>query len=235
MGAPAHTARPALNPFMSSDKPSRPLALSDDSITDGSNAAPDVDAAGNVLNSWTSLVDDWWRQQSASLPDELRRSVRATLDQSKAMWALACGVPAAGPGQTATGTRTESTAGPAMAPWQPVLEALRACESNVLSGRTEPARSEEYASAYGAYAGEFAKLNLEVSRRIQDRLAQLESDVGFVDLHRLILEAAEDAYLAHVSSDEFARCQARFVNALLRHARMPRDGQKPASGAKRKA
>lgn len=232
MGMPAHTLPPAFNPPMSSDEPSRPSVLRDDSINDRFSATSGIDTARQALDLWTSLVDAWWRKQSDSLPDDLRRTLRATLDQSKAMWALACRVPAAGPGQTATGTKTESTADPAMGPWQPVLEALRACEASVLSGRPAPARSEEYASAYGAYAGEFAKLNLEVSRQIQDRLDRLGADVGFVELHRRILEAAEDAYLAHVSSDEFASCQARFVNALLRHARMSRDGQKPVSGAK---
>lgn len=72
---------------MSSDEPSCPSGLRDDSAIDRSGATSGIDTARQALDFWTSLVDAWWRKQSDSLPDDLRRTLRITLDQSMAMWA----------------------------------------------------------------------------------------------------------------------------------------------------
>jgi len=234
MSAPAQAARSAPNPFMSSDKPSCPPPVTDVSINEGSNDAPTA-AVGDALSAWSSLIDGWWRQQSETLPDELRHTMDTMLDQSKAMVSLACGLSEAKSGRAENDGTDGAPADPTIGLWRPILDALQACEASVLTGRADAAPSEEYAAAAGAYLGEFAHLNVEVTRRIRGKLDHLDADVGFVDLHRLILEEAEEAYLAHVSSDAFAGCQAQYINALLRLAQSSRRVEEVSPEENRKA
>lgn len=189
----------------------------------------ETSASADALEAWNALVDEWWRRHGEAFPDDVRRTLQATLDQSRSMWALVCALPAKDHDQVGAQPDSGDSVAPPVGLWQPVLQALRACERNLFGEQAAPGEGGEYASAFGAYVGEFAKLNDEVSRRIRDTLARLDANPGFVDLHRLILREAEDTYLEHVSTDEFARCQAKFINALLR-ARTARNGERPAAG-----
>ena len=219
-----HATHP-IDSFMPTDKRS---------LTPSSSGVSAQKASADAMDAWNSLVDEWWRRHSETLPDELRRVMRATLDRSRAMWALTWTLPAGKPEPGGDDNDSGVPVDPAIDLWQPVLQALRACEQNVLSGEPDPSMAEEYASAYAAYVDEFAKLNAAATRRVRDKLARLDAGLGFVDLHRLMLQEAEDTYLSHVSTDEFARCQARFINALFR-ARKSKEETERAKGSQGKA
>lgn len=203
---------------MSSEKPPSSTVASDDSEIDGS-CGTGTPPAGDPLKAWISLVDDWWHQHKETIPAEFRHTMEATLQQSRAMVALAADLSEATPERGDDRGSEPAPAGPAVELWQPVLEAFRACEASILRQPDALTSSEDYAAAAGAYFGEFARLNVEVTRRLQENLAHVDEQAGFVDLHRRLLREAEEAYLAHVSTDSFARSQAEFINALLRRAR----------------
>lgn len=183
---------------------------------------PDPAAAGAALvqaaQAWTSLVDDWWRRQSAALPPELERAMSATLDQSKALVDMAFAQAATAVTGSAAPADGSSPAGE-FGIWQPVIDACHACEAGLVGGgaddppRSGPAR--EYQSAAKAYLEEFAQINREVARRLQARIAS-SPPADFRQLHALVVEEAENAYLDRVSTDRFAALQAAYINAMFR-------------------
>ncbi len=185
--------------------------------------APLTDAA----RAWTALVDGWWRQQAAVLPPELERAMSATLNQSKALvemaFAQAAGAMAAssgGPHGAATREPEDAEATGEFGLWQPIIDACRACEASLVGslGDDTPARSgagEEYQRAASAYLNEFLQINRDVARRLQAKIAA-SPPADFRQLHDLVVEEAESAYLERVSSDEFAALQAAYINAMFR-------------------
>jgi hypothetical protein len=188
----------------------------------------DPAAAGAALvqaaQAWTSLVDDWWRQQSAALPPELERAMSATLDQSKALVDMAFAQTARAVTESAAPTRgappEESSAADEFGLWQPVIDACRACESSLLGngGGSDSPRSGpagDYQRAASAYLNEFVQINREVAQRLQQRLAA-SPPADFRQLHALVVEEAENAYLDRVSTDRFAALQAAYINAMFR-------------------
>ena len=177
------------------------------------------------------MVDGWWRQQSKALPPELKRAMTATLDQSKAMVDMACGQTTGKPlGRDASDEQAPAEkdlafggeAHHGFGMWQPIVDAFQECQEKVLTAQAhEPphaasAAMTEYQDASRAYLGEFMQLNAEVMSRMQQTLANAGSSADLRAVHELVLDKAEEIYLERVSSDSFAKRQARFVNALLR-------------------
>ncbi len=194
----------------------------------GAPEAPSVTAAAmtEAARTWTTLLDGWWRQQAAALPPELESALGAMLDQSKALVDMAFGQARALADVSAkpASARSEGSGDPAAAGelglWQPVIDACRVCETSLLgevggsdSGQTAAAR--EYQSAASAYLNEFVQINGEVARRLQKKLAS-KPPADFRQLHALVVEEVENAYLDRVSSDAFAAVQAAFINAMFR-------------------
>lgn len=176
----------------------------------------------DIARSWNTLVDGWWRQQAAVLPPELERAMRATLDQSKALVDMAFSHTAApaGPGKAETPVSGDSTAAGEFGLWQPVIDACRACEAGLVGsiGGSESVDSEaarQYQRAAGAYMNEFVQINRDVARRLEKRIVS-GPPADFRQLHNLVVEEAESAYLERVSSDDFAALQAAFINAMFR-------------------
>ncbi|MDX1513271.1 MAG: hypothetical protein R3174_05955 [Gammaproteobacteria bacterium] len=203
---------------MSSDEPAHPAAVGEASRKPGTTReSDDSEAAGEALAAWCAVLDEWWREQSGGLPAEIKRPMEAAIGQFTALLALAGAGPAAAtPPAEVSSEMSDTGADRILGPWQPVLDALRRCQATIDPDPEALVRNQEYAAAAGAYLGEFARLNLEISRRLREKLAATDSGTGFTGLERLILEQAEEAYLEHVSRDEFARRQAEFINALLR-------------------
>lgn len=161
------------------------------------------------------------------LPPELKRAMTSTLDQSKALVDMACaqaaravaGAPAAG-GSNRSPEPEDSTATADFGLWQPVIDACRACEAGLLGsvGESENARpgaAGEYQRAARAYLGEFVQINLDVVARLQKKIAAAPPK-DFRQLHALVVEEAENAYLDRVSGDAFAARQAAFINAMFK-------------------
>lgn len=189
-------------------------------------ATPDPTDAGAALvqaaRAWTSLVDDWWRQQAAALPPELERAMTATLDQSKALVDMAFAQSARAVAKSAASPTPPEDSPPTdeFGLWQPVIDACRACEAGLVGkdGASDwpgsrPAR--DYQGAASAYLNEFVQINREVARRLQRRLAD-SPPADFRQLHALVVEEAENAYLDRVSTDRFAALQAAYINAMFR-------------------
>lgn len=193
--------------------------------------AGDPAAAGAALaqaaQAWTALVDDWWRQQSAALPPELKRAMSATLDQFKALVDMAfaqtagAGTKASAAASPAGETRQQaSSAAGELGLWQPVIDACRACQAGLVGNAGEgalprSAAAGDYQRAASAYLNEFVQINGEVARRVQKKLAA-GPPIDFRQLHALVVEEAENAYLDRVSTDDFAAFQAAFINAMFR-------------------
>jgi len=198
------------------------------------HAAPgpgDPAAAGAELvqaaRAWSSLVDGWWRKQSAVLPPELERAMSATLDQSKALVDMAFAQTARAVTEAAVPATPRRAAPPEDLPaadefglWQPVIDACRACEASLLgndggsaSPRSGPQR--DYQRAASAYLNEFVQINREVAQRLQQKIAATPP-TDFRQLHALVVEEAENAYLDRVSTDRFAALQAAYINAMFR-------------------
>jgi hypothetical protein len=188
--------------------------------TSSSRNSADAGAAlAQAARAWTSLVDDWWRQQSAALPPELERAMSAALDQSKALVDLAFAQSAEAVTESAAPNEDSSSAGE-YGIWQPVIDACRACEASLVGnhGTSDSPWSgpeREYQRAASAYMNEFVGINREVAQRLQRRLAAAPP-ADFRQLHALVVEEAENAYLDRVSTDRFASLQAAYINAMFR-------------------
>lgn len=187
-------------------------------------------ALTEAARAWTALVDGWWRQQSAALPPELDRAMSATLDQSKALVDMAfasaaSAVPDSTPGASAA-KATPPGAPPAageLGLWRPVIDACLACEASLVGNAdgddsTQSNEQREYQRAARAYLNEFVQINNEVAQRLEKKLAA-SPPTDFRQLHGLVVEEAERAYLDRVSTDNFAALQAALINAMFRMRR----------------
>lgn len=184
-------------------------------------------ALTDAARAWSALVDGWWRQQSAVLPPDLERAMTATLDQSKALVDMACAQAAtaiAGPPASANPAQAresdDSPAGGEYGLWQPVIDACRACEASLVGitggrGSKASGAAREYQRAANAYLNEFVQINRDVAQRLQRKIGA-SPPADFRQLHALVVEEAENAYLDRVSGDAFAARQAAFINAMFR-------------------
>ena len=214
--SPANAAGGA--PFMSSeDSPSN-------SRENNAPRAAGASALGEAAQAWTEFVDGWWRQQSAMLPTDLRKAMTSTLDQSKALVDMACAQAAAAMSSDHRADKdaaAESGAtGDHPGMWQPIIDACRACEADLLgsAGADEHTRSDavlEYQRAANEYLLEFAQINMDVARRLQRKFSS-GAPADFRQLHDLVVAEAEQAYLERVSGDVFAERQAAYINAMFR-------------------
>ncbi len=248
---------------MNSNKVSESIVPPDDALPSHLNAEPPTPAASDpeskppaempaisdAARSWAAMVDGWWRQQSKALPPDLQRAITTTLNQSKAMVDMACGQTTGKPlapdgsDENAPAEKSLTLGGEAhegFGLWQPIVDAFQVCQEKVLTAQahepphTASAAMTEYQDASRAYLGEFMQLNAEVMLRIQQTLANAGSSADLRAVHELVLDKAEEVYLERVSSDSFAKRQARFVNALLRLRRdmtVANPGSDTGSGA----
>jgi hypothetical protein len=208
---------------------------------DSRNPSAAALALTDAARAWTALVDGWWRQQSAALPPELERAMSATLDQSKALVDMAFAPAARAVSDSPPGANTTRASPPGDPPgagelslWRPVIDACLACESSLVGNTgggdsTQSNEGREYQRAAGAYLNEFVKINSEVAQRLEKKLAA-SPPTDFRQLHGLVVEEAERAYLDRVSTDKFATLQAALINAMLRLRR-----EMAGTGAVRKA
>ncbi len=193
----------------------------------GAPEAPHAAAAmTEAAQAWTTLLDGWWRQQAKALPPELEGAMGAMLEQSKALVNMAFGQarvladasanPASPRGE---GSQDPQAVGE-LGLWQPVIDACRACETSLLgkvggSDSGQSAAAREYQRAASVYLNEFVQINGDVARRLQKKLAS-KPPADFRQLHALVVEEVENAYLDRVSTDAFAAVQAAFINAMFR-------------------
>lgn len=151
----------------------------------------------------------------------------ATLDQSKALVDMAfapaaSAVPESTPGASAA-KATPPGAPPAageLGLWRPVIDACLACEASLVGNTdgddaTRSNEQREYQRAARAYLNEFVQINNEVAQRLEKKLAA-SPPTDFRQLHGLVVEEAERAYLDRVSTDNFAALQAALINAMFR-------------------
>jgi len=195
--------------------------------SDAGKHAASAPALTEAARAWTTLVDGWWRQQSAILPPELKRAMTSTLDQSKALVDMACaqaaraaaGSSAAGHSSQAPGAEDLPAAGD-LGLWKPVIDACREFEAGLVGSTADPDKpgssaEREYHQAAGAYLNEFVQINLDVIERLQTKIAASPPE-DFRQLHALVVEQAESAYMDRVSGDAFAKRQAAYVNAMFK-------------------
>ncbi len=195
--------------------------------SDAGRHAAGARALTEAARAWSTLVDGWWRQQSAMLPPELERAMTSTLDQSKALVDMACaqaaraaaGSSAAADSSQAQGAEDSSAAGD-LGLWKPVIDACREFEADSVGSTADPDKpgssaEREFRHASWAYLNEFVQINLDVVERLQRRIAASPPE-DFRQLHALVVEEAENAYMDRVSGDAFAKRQAAYVNAMFK-------------------